>query len=56
LKPWIIGFGFLAALSIVMFFNSDSALLKGINAAQFIACVIVLVLVSKNKRSGSNER
>lgn len=56
MKPWILGFGFLAALSIAMFFNSTSALLKGINAAQFIVCVIVLALVSKNKRSGSNER
>lgn len=55
MKSWKIGFGFLAVLSIFIFFIGEGALLKTISAAQFIVCVVIVVMASQKDRSGSNE-
>lgn len=51
LKAWKIGFAFLAALSLVMIFIGNGALVKGLYVALLVVCLVVIVLVSRNDRS-----
>ncbi|GAA5226074.1 hypothetical protein ACX80R_10555 [Paeniglutamicibacter antarcticus] len=46
-----IGFAFLAALSLMMIFIGNGALVKGLYAALLVVCLVVIALVSRKDRS-----
>ncbi len=51
MKAWKIGYAFLAALSLVMIFIGNGALVKGLYAALLVVCLVVMVLVSRKDHS-----